>query len=144
MSDDLKGTRLDFATPERFQLLRRELGVTTFGLNMILLRPGQRGRIHTHERQEEVFLVLDGRLTIVTDDGEQDFEQWEIMRVAPHVRRQLVNRGPGDVAILAMGSANAHDGRDGMAFATWEDTTGRAPQEVPLPDDVPSGELRTA
>src|SRR5262249_60829714 len=31
---------------ERFHTLRRELGVTTFGLNQILLQPRQRGRIH--------------------------------------------------------------------------------------------------
>ena len=39
---------LDPDTDERFVSLRRELGVTSFGLNQILLRPGQRGRIHRH------------------------------------------------------------------------------------------------
>ncbi len=144
MSDDLSFTRLDLHPPERFQMLRRELGVTTFGLNLIVLKPGQRGRIHTHERQEEVFLVLEGRITLVTDDGERDLGQWDLVRVAPHVRRQLVNRGPGEVALLAMGSANPHEGRDGVAFASWDDTEGRSPQETPLPEDLPAAELRTA
>ena len=44
----------------RFVSLRRALGVTTFGINQIILRPGQRGRIHRHTTQEEVDLVLDG------------------------------------------------------------------------------------
>lgn len=144
MSDEISVTRLDFDPPDRFHTLRRELGVTTFGLNLIVLKPGQRGRIHAHERQEEVFVVLRGRLTIGVDGEERDLDQWEVARIAPQVRRQLVNRGPGDVAVLAMGSANPHDGRDGVAYATWDDTAGRAPQEVPLPDDLPPGELRPA
>ncbi len=144
MSDDLSFARLDFATSERFQLLRRELDVTTLGLNLIVLKPGGRGRIHRHERQEEVFLVLAGRLTLATEGEERDLEQWEIVRVAPHVRRQIINRGPGDCALLALGSANAHEGRDGTAFTAWEDSTGGAPQEIPLPDDLPASELRIA
>lgn len=143
MTSDVTFGRLDFGSPERFQTLRRELGVSTFGLNLIVLRPGQRGRIHRHTRQEEVFLVLDGRLTLVIDGEERDLDQWEIVRVAPDVRRQLVNRGPADVAVLAMGSANEHHGRDGEAFASWDDTEPRPPQETPLPEDLPARELRT-
>ena len=108
-----------------------------------MLKPGQRGRIHVHERQEEVFVVIDGRLTLVTGGEERDLEQGELVRIAPHVRRQLLNRGPGNAVVLAIGSANPHDGRDGMAFAAWEDTDGRAPQETPLPEDLPADELRT-
>ena len=143
MDDDLAFARLDLNPPERFQTLRRALGVTTFGLNLIVLKPGQRGRIHVHERQEEVFVVIEGRLTLVTGGEERDLEQGELVRIAPHVRRQLLNRGPGNVAVLAIGSANPHDGRDGVAFAAWEDTDGRTPQETPLPEDLPAGELRT-
>jgi uncharacterized cupin superfamily protein len=42
------------AADERFQSLRRELGVQSFGINLMRLEAGQRGRIHRHERQEEV------------------------------------------------------------------------------------------
>ena len=34
---------------DRFQRLRQELGVSTFGLNLLRLRPGERSRIHRHE-----------------------------------------------------------------------------------------------
>ena len=34
------------------------------GMNLIILAPGQRGRIHDHERQEEVYLVWEGTLTL--------------------------------------------------------------------------------
>ena len=45
----------------------RQLGVTAFGINQIVLRPGERGRIHRHRRQEEVYLVLDGTLSLVIE-----------------------------------------------------------------------------
>ena len=47
-----------------------ELGVESFGLNLMLLEPGQRGRVHRHERQEEVYIVLEGTLTLELDGGE--------------------------------------------------------------------------
>lgn len=144
MTDGVQVTRLDFAPPERFQLLRRELGVTTLGLNLIVLKPGQRGRIHRHEHQEEVFIVLAGRLSLVVEGEERELEERDAARVAPNVRRQLVNRGPGDVVILALGSANPHSGRDGVAYASWDTEDARAPQETPLPEDLPAGELRTS
>jgi uncharacterized cupin superfamily protein len=144
VTEGVQITRLDLTPPERFQSLRRERGVTTLGLNLIALKPGQRGRIHRHERQEEVFIVLRGRLTLVVDGDERDLEQWDAARVAPDVRRQLVNRGPDDVVMLALGSANPHDGRDGIAYVTWDAAEGTSPQETPLPEDLPGEELRSA
>ena len=40
-------THLDLDAGERFVPLRRGLGVTAFGLNLLLLAPGQRGRGRT-------------------------------------------------------------------------------------------------
>jgi uncharacterized cupin superfamily protein len=130
-------TRLDPDAGERFVALRRALGVTSFGLNQIVLEPGQRGRIHRHERQEEVYLVLGGTLTLVVEGAERDLEPGELARVAPGVRRQLVNRGRQRLSLLAIGGAEPHVGRDGEAFESWEETSGRPPQEVPLPPDLP-------
>lgn len=127
---------LDPDTEERFVPLRRQLGVTSFGLNQILLRPGQRGRIHRHTAQEEVYVVLSGTLTLGVEGSERELGQGELARVAPDVRRQLVNKGSEDVLLLALGGANEHVGRDGEAFESWEAASGAPPQEVPLPDDI--------
>jgi uncharacterized cupin superfamily protein len=131
-------TRLDLDSEERFSALRRRLGVTTFGMNLIVLQPGQRGRIHRHERQEEVYLVLEGALTLVVEGEDSTLERGELIRVAPDLRRQLVNRGPGRLALLALGGAEEHVGRDGLAYASWEATEGVSPQELPLPEDLPT------
>jgi mannose-6-phosphate isomerase-like protein (cupin superfamily) len=130
-------TKLDPDGEERFVSLRRALGVTSFGINQLVLEPRQRGRIHRHERQEEVYFVLEGTLTLVVEGEDQAVERGELVRVAPEVRRQLVNRGPERVVMVALGGDGEHTGRDGEAFADWDDTQGATPQEIPLPDDLP-------
>jgi mannose-6-phosphate isomerase-like protein (cupin superfamily) len=133
-------TRLAADTEERFVPLRRQLGVTSFGLNQIVLRPGERGRIHRHEHQEEVYLVLEGTLTLLVEREETVLVRGELVRVGPESRRQLVNRGPDRLVLLALGGEGEHAGRDGEAFAAWEDERGAPPQEVPLPEDLPAQE----
>jgi uncharacterized cupin superfamily protein len=137
MEDGVSFAQIDFDGSERFQALRRELGVSTFGLNLILLQPGQAGRIHRHEHQEEVYVVLDGELSLYVEGEEHVLGQGALARVAPNVRRQLVNRRPRRVVLLALGGATDHTGRDGVAYASWDASTGASPQEIPLPADVP-------
>jgi uncharacterized cupin superfamily protein len=130
-------TTIDPAASERFVSLRRALGVEAFGLNQLTLQPGQRGRIHRHGEQEEVYLVLQGTLTLLVEGEELVLGGGELARVPSDVRRQLVNRGAEPVVVVAIGAAGEHVGRDGEAFEDWSETEGRAPQEVLLPDDVP-------
>jgi uncharacterized cupin superfamily protein len=137
MQEGVSFAQIDLDAGERFQALRRDLGVSTFGLNLILLQPGQAGRIHRHERQEEVYLVLDGELSLIVEGEEHLLGQGALARVAPNVRRQLVNRRPRRVVLLALGGATPHEGRDGVAYASWDDPSGASPQEIPLPADVP-------
>jgi len=137
MQDGITVGTIDHAGSDRFQRLRAELGVETFGLNVIRLAPRQRGRIHAHERQEEVYVVLSGTLTLATAEGEQELGPSACARVAPGVRRQLMNRGRERCVLLAMGGAEQHHGRDGIAFESWDAPEGRSPQETPMPPDLP-------
>ncbi len=140
VSDDaLTRTRLDRTRPPRsFQTLRRELGINGFGMNLITLAAGQRGRIHTHDVQEEVFLVLEGELTLLVEGEPHALAVDELARVGPGVKRQLANAGAGRLVLLALGGSGEHVGRDGRAWSAWEQTgPGAPPQEVPLPDDLP-------
>src|SRR6185437_14230754 len=133
MEDGTTTTRLDPDTGERFLPLRRQLGVSAFGINQIVLQPGQRGRIHRHKAQEEVYLVLEGTLTLLLEGERSELGPGELIRVAPSVRRQLVNRGPGRLVLVALGGANEHVGRDGEAFGDWADDQAVSPQELPMP-----------
>jgi len=142
MEDGTARARLQPDAENRFVRLRAELGVTSFGLNQIVLHPGQRGRIHAHERQEEVYLVLEGTLSLFVEGEEATLERGELMRVAPGMKRQLVNRGPGPLHLLAIGGAGEHQGRDGLAFTDWDATDSVSPQEMAMPEDLPAAERR--
>jgi mannose-6-phosphate isomerase-like protein (cupin superfamily) len=137
MQDGVSFTRLDRDRQDRFQSLRRELGVSGLGINLIVFQPGQVGRIHRHAHQEEVYLVLDGELSLYVEGDEHRVAKDGVARVGPEVRRQLVNRRPEPLVLLALGGTGEHAGRDGEAFASWEATEGAPPQEIPLPADVP-------
>jgi uncharacterized cupin superfamily protein len=138
MEDGVAYAALELDSPERFVSLRRALGVSSFGINLMLLQPRQQGRIHRHEHQEEVYLVLEGTLTLSIEGTERELRTGELARVAPAVRRRLSNRGDTRCAILALGGAEPHVGRDGIAYESWEDTEGGRPQDIPLPPDLPA------
>ena len=137
---DIAFAALQRDATERFQPLRRQLGVSAFGMNLIVLRPGERGRIHAHDHQEEVYLVLEGVMTLGLEGVEHELGPDQLARVGPDVRRQLVNAGSSRLVLLALGGAGEHLGRDARAWSSWEEGgPGRAPQEVPLPADLPAG-----
>ncbi len=134
---------LDLNTGERFVPLRERLGVRGFGINQLTLQPGQRMRIHRHAGQEEVYVVIEGRLTVFVDGGQaHTIAAGELMRIAPETRRQLANTYRERVTLVALGSASErHESRDAEAFNAWEEATGGPPREVPLPEDLPASEL---
>lgn len=135
---DVSFTKID-PDADRFQRLRQELGVASFGINLVLLAPGQRGRVHRHERQEEVYLVLEGELTLLLEGEPRVLRQGELARVGPSVRRQLANESAAKAVLLALGGSGEHAGRDGIAWAGWDEGgEGKPPQEVPLPEDLPA------
>jgi len=136
MESGVSYTKLDPDGEDRFQRLRAELGVSTLGLNLMRLRPGQSGRIHRHLRQEEVYLVLEGTLTLEAEGDARELRRGDLARVAPEVRRKLANRHTASVLVLALGGANEHEGRDGRAYESWdEEGEGRSPADVALPPD---------
>jgi uncharacterized cupin superfamily protein len=139
MEEGTTRTKLEPESGERFVPLRRQLGVTSFGFNQLILSPGQRGRIHRHAAQEEVYLVLEGTLSLLVEGEEETLEVGDVIRVAPQLRRQLVNRGPDPLRLIALGGHGEHQGRDGEAFTSWDQTEGFPPQEVPMPEDLPAG-----
>jgi quercetin dioxygenase-like cupin family protein len=130
--------KIELDGSELFQPVRRALGISSFGMSVISLQPRQRLRIHRHRIQEEVYVVLAGTLTLSIEMDERQLEVGEAARLAPEVRRQLLNRGDALCVVLAIGGHGEHEGRDGEAFARWDEPVGRPPQDVPLPPDLPS------
>ena len=56
----------------RKRALGDALGLRNFGVNLVELPPGALSALrHWHSRQDEFVYVLEGEITLVTDDGEQ-------------------------------------------------------------------------
>ena len=84
--------------------------------------------------------MLEGTLTLLIEGDEpRELRRGDLARVAPDVRRQLVNRHPELAAHPGGGRRRSRtSGRDGRAWESWDEGgEGRPPQEVDLPDDVP-------
>lgn len=70
---------------------------------------------------------------------ERRLSKGDLARVGPQTRRQLVNRGPQRLVLLALGGADQHQSRDALTWESWaDDGPGRQPAEVPLPPDLPA------
>lgn len=134
---EIKIASIEVDDGEIFHSLRRDLGVESFGINLLSLRPRQRLRIHRHQRQEEVYVILEGTLTLSIEGEPLELRRGQAARVPASVRRQLSNEGAERVLVLALGAYGEHESRDGLAWTDWdEEGEGRPPREVPLPPDL--------
>jgi len=121
---------------EIFEPIRRHLGAQSLGVNRLELQPRQRMRVHVHERQEELYFVLSGTLTLIVEEVEHEIPVGTLARVGPSTRRQVTNRGDAPVVVLCFGAAGEHESRGALAWGSWEeDGPGRSPRDVPLPPD---------
>ena len=55
---------------------------------------------HRHKTQEEIYLVVSGRLQFKLDDDVVDVPAGTVVRVAPEVVRSVWNEGPDDVELV--------------------------------------------
>lgn len=122
MSDGYRLLRLDDVEPvDGWLPLRRELGISAFGVNA--WRPQSDGRtiIGEHDEattgHEELYVVVSGHATFTVDGDEIDAPSGTIVFVGdPAVKRAAVARDP-DTTILTAG------GKPGEAYAplAWEE-----------------------
>jgi len=82
------------------------LGVEGFALNRYRLPPGAGlpGGLHTHLDQEELFVVLQGRLTFETLSGAVTVASGEAVRFAPGEYQSGANEGDTVAVVLAAGA----------------------------------------
>jgi mannose-6-phosphate isomerase-like protein (cupin superfamily) len=97
-----------------FRKVRRELDVTAFGANVIVIPEGYDTGTHYHEEQEELYLVLRGTIEIEFPDG-RSFRLGEggLARVDPATERHIRNAGSGEARYFIVGGKDGYVGRDG-------------------------------
>jgi uncharacterized cupin superfamily protein len=88
-----------------WRLARKTLGAEAFGFNVVDIAPGGEIPAHDHaeEDQEEVFIILDGQGTLVTDGEEHDAPAGTYCRLAPVVNRTIRNKSDAPVRALLIG-----------------------------------------
>ena len=99
-----------------FRKIRKELGVTEFGVNAIVLPAGLETGFHAHERQQELYFVHKGELEFEFGDGtKQVLGPGGFARVDPPTMRKIKNVGEGDGVYVIVGAEGGYVGRDGVA-----------------------------
>ncbi|HYP47634.1 MAG TPA: hypothetical protein VEQ61_03250 [Thermoleophilaceae bacterium] len=97
---------MDAAFLGSFKRARAELGVTSFGIQVIDFPPNAPDvypeHDHADEGQEEVFLLLRGSGELVIDGERHALDTETLVRVGPAARRKLVS-GPEGMRVLALG-----------------------------------------
>ena len=98
-----------------FRKIRKELGVTAFGINAIVLPPGVWTNRHYHERQEETYFVHRGTLEFEFGNGERlKLGPGGVVRVDASTVRRMGNVGDEDAVYVIAGGEGGYVGRDGL------------------------------
>jgi quercetin dioxygenase-like cupin family protein len=99
-----------------FRKVRRELGVTAFGINALVLPAGHETGVHYHELQEETYFVHQGQVELRFGDGSRHLlGPGGVARVDASTRRGMRNAGDSDAIVLVAGGKDGYVGRDGHA-----------------------------
>ncbi|MDX6625838.1 MAG: hypothetical protein QOE56_827 [Solirubrobacterales bacterium] len=98
-----------------FRKIRKELGVTAFGVNAIVLPPAYSTGSHYHDEQEELYFVHSGRVEFEFGDGStQELGPGGIAWVDAPTRRKVRNLSDSEDAVyVVVGGKDGYVGRDG-------------------------------
>ena len=111
-----------------FKKIRRELGVTAFGVNAIVLPAGYDTGGHYHDEQEELYFVHRGTIEMsFGDDSKHELGEGGLARVDPATVRSVRNVGDGNAVYVVIG------GKDGYVDATATYRTVLRPTGAPFP-----------
>jgi quercetin dioxygenase-like cupin family protein len=108
----------DFERDGKWLLARRSLGLTSFGMNVVEIPPGDRIPEHdeTERDHEEVFIVLGGSPTLMVDGREIPAPAGTYARIDPPLRRTVVNTGDDPASVLIV-SAPRTSGYEPLSWA---------------------------
>jgi uncharacterized cupin superfamily protein len=103
------GSRFDGHPDLEFRMATAALGLEESGLTYQRVPPGYRFPYgHTHQRQEEIFVVVRGSGRMKLDDEIVDVREWDAVRVPPGTWRGY-EAGPEGLEMLVFGAPNLGD-----------------------------------
>jgi mannose-6-phosphate isomerase-like protein (cupin superfamily) len=97
-----------------FRKVRQELGVTAFGVNVLVIPAGVEARPHFHERQDELYFVHAGRARFALPGESRELGPGGLCHVESTTPRQITSVGDEDLVMLVVGAKGGYVGRDGQ------------------------------
>lgn len=108
-----------YPEPYRSRVLPREkralgdaVGLTQIGVNLTTLPPGKESSMrHWHTHEDELIFVIEGELTLVTDDGEQLLSAgtYAGFPAGQELGHQFINKSDRPVRYLEISNRHADD-----------------------------------
>src|ERR1700710_2077367 len=109
-----------FDGPEiEMRFARKYLDSEHLGISLFRYAPGFTATDgHSHEVQEEAYVVVGGSGRIRLDDEIVELRRWDVVRVAPSVVRGL-EAGPEGLELIAVGADKPEDGDGALVADRW-------------------------
>lgn len=84
--------------------LAKQLGATGLGARLWRLRPGEASTRHRHRRQEELYVLLEGRGRVRVDEEAYELGPLDALLVEPGAVRQVFNDTAAEALWLVAGA----------------------------------------
>lgn len=107
----------EFPIDTGWRLVRRALGVNSFGINFVDIEPGKSIPEHdeTERDQEEVYIAWRGDATIVINGEEHPLPEGAFVRFDPEPKRYVLNKGNATIRVLCISAPQ----RSGYTPLDW-------------------------
>jgi len=109
-----------------FRKVRRELNVTAFGVNAMVLPPGTGWFEHFHDEQDELYFVHRGRAAFDVEGERFELVQGGVCHVESTTPRRFWNPGDETLVLLVVGGKGGYVGRDGHMVDAADEERRRA------------------
>ncbi len=96
-----------------FRKVRQALGVTAFGVNVLVYPPGGEGVHHYHDEQDELYFVHRGTARFEVGGEVRELGAGGLCHVESTTPRKVSNAGDDDLVLLIVGGKDGYVGRDG-------------------------------
>ncbi len=91
-----------------------------FGVNLVVLQPGEPIGMYHWENEQEDFLVLSGEGLLLVEEEARPLRQWDFVHTPAGASHMIVGAGDGPCAVLAIGGRAHMDTEDWGAYPVSE------------------------
>ena len=96
-----------------FRSVRRALGVSAFGANIVVMPPHYDGFNHFHDLQDELYFVHRGTARVEVAGETRELGPGGLVHVESTTPRKVSNAGDADLVLLVVGGKGGYVERDG-------------------------------